>query len=96
MANMNHTPTPYRQGTGNPLRHSIRIINARGMLVAEARSAIETYEMTAANAAFIVRACNAHYDLVEALEMLLQDCKEKGRSASYRQAESALKLARGE
>ena len=50
-------------------------------------------------AAFIVRACNAHDDLVEALEMLMQTCQEEGhliRLASYRQAVSALKLARGE
>ena len=83
-----HTPTPWeviwKTSVGN-----------KEVVVADL-DCLPNNDENEANAAFIVRACNAHYDLVEALEMLLQDCKEKGRSASYRQAESALKLARGE
>lgn len=93
---MKHTKTPWH----------VNAITA-GRIVGNATVKAEKYQINSANntiatvyrssdAEFLVRACNAHYDLVEALEMLLQDCKEKGRSASYRQAESALKLAYGE
>ena len=63
-----------------------------------APAAFKSAEEMEATANSIVRACNAHDDLVEALEMLMRNFEEglPLRSTSYRQAVSALKLARGE
>ena len=91
---MNHTPTPWHIETKKI--HFADIYSLSGVWVAHCESAVAD---SVKDAAFIVRACNAHDDLVEALEMLMQTCQEEGhliRLASYRQAESALKLARGE
>jgi len=72
-----------------------------------ASSNIPIKEIDEANAEFIVRACNAHYELVEALEQAMgwaagYPLKGPGNSADrivaeqvYRQAEAALKKAKG-
>lgn len=92
---MNHTPTPYKIEVDTD---PITILGRDGMEVI-AHCGSSKIPSNHRKGAFIVRACNAHDDLVEALEMLMQTRQEEEhliRLASYRQAESALKLARGE
>src|SRR5574337_41044 len=101
MANMNHTPTPWKKGSRNLERHSRAILDSHGMLVAEARAATETWEQTEVNANFIVRACNAHEALVKAC----QAAKERALTPEHERGDvrelldtltRALKLACGE
>ena len=91
---MNHTPTPYKIEVDTD---PITILGRDGMEVI-AHCGSSKIPSNHRKAAFIVRACNAHDDLVEALEMLMRNFEEglPLRSTSYRQAVSALKLARGE
>ena len=69
--NMKHTPTPWILVYGDVIR------NMDGERVADCdTTALDTrprppIEKDKANAAFIVRACNAHGDLVAALESIL-------------------------
>ncbi len=100
-----HTPTPWRI-TGYGIIGGIE--DGSGQTVAQAqerpsRKRSEPDHERLANAAFIVRACNAHDALVEALV----EIREKASSASAWNAEgalaacealaeSALALARGE
>lgn len=52
-----HTPTPYVNNAGEA-----RIFNEHGAMIANCCG-----DYAATNAAFIARACNAHYELVAAL-----------------------------
>ena len=89
---MNHTPTPYTiEADTDP----ITIIGKDEEVVAHCGS--NEIPSNQRDAAFIVRACNAHDALVTALESLMRCSDDSSeRWDSYRQAESALKLARGE
>lgn len=64
-----HTPTPWyakpREG-----RMTVPIVSSDGVKLAEA-TAYTPYYTTAANADFIVRACNVHEDLLAACENAL-------------------------
>lgn len=87
-----HTPTPYTiELDTNP----ITIVDGNGEVVAYCgHSDIPANQR---KADFIVRACNAHDALVTALESLMRCSDDSSeRWDSYRQAKSALKLARGE
>lgn len=72
----NHTPTPWRVNTFNGDRQEVLDANGNNACVK-------------ANAAFIVRACNAHDELVAALELIdhpnavrtIEDAKRVARAA---------------
>lgn len=78
-----HTPTPYaskRAGyaTDGEYDHCIYAeIDGKRRVIAEVfgRVSEDCRPDAEANAAFIVRACNAHDELVEALEELREQCK---------------------
>lgn len=79
-----HTPLPWKQ-------------NNVGDVVSGKTVILETYDnQDEANAAFIVRACNAHYALIEALEGLLKEMNGYGDEEHEAKAIAALKLAKGE
>ena len=64
---MNHTPEPYRAE-----KFAIKAIDhGQWYTVARTMSSKLTDEGNQNNAEFIVRACNAHYELVEACQLLL-------------------------
>lgn len=97
-----HTPTPWAQGITCATDGS-RYITAdcgtkyhRRKIVAEAEEGPGAQD----NAAFIVRACNAHDALVEALEGLLtippSEPQDGPMSNWPEKARAALTLARGE
>ncbi|MBU6232591.1 hypothetical protein KGP36_08255 [Patescibacteria group bacterium] len=91
MANMNHIPLTidWDDDALHPALRNIQIYDANNVRVAE--------HVDGEYAAFIVRACNAHDALVTALESLMRCSDDSSeRWDSYRQAKSALKLARGE
>lgn len=76
-----HTPTPWMiSPCGAMAPDDVMIVadfgrNENGIqqisTVAKALSIRQTKEVTAANAAFIVRACNAHEELVRMLQVVL-------------------------
>lgn len=69
MTEVKHTPRPWKLGKndGNIVQH---IYDADGTWIAYTRSPdAMPCEVTTANADFIVRACNSHYELVEALAL---------------------------
>ena len=71
--NTKHTPTPWHVG----MRAAERIVyDGTGWAVANATIYHAEHEggQTLANAAFIVRACNAHDDLLAALETIANQC----------------------
>lgn len=72
MSEQKHTPTPWTVGPANQKAHEdshAGIHGADGFIVAEVQADVE--ELPAgANAAFIVKACNSHDALVEALKEL--------------------------
>lgn len=82
-----HTPTPWRTNSKN----ARRIFERKGLIVANCvlpdfgNASGKTSETAAANAAFIVRACNAHSDLVAALESVLPlaDAWADGKAGSH-------------
>jgi hypothetical protein len=75
-----HTPTPWRQ-QGEPNGHRI---NGEGGPVAVASPRFMDRTERLANAAFIVRACNAHEDLLAACKKLLGLVRERPENlASY-------------
>jgi len=72
--NAQHTPTPWHTGEGKAERI---IYAADGFAVADATVFHGLHvESPTANAAFIVRACNAHDELVAALKGLLDDMRD--------------------
>ncbi|MBU6232508.1 hypothetical protein KGP36_07800 [Patescibacteria group bacterium] len=112
MANMNHTPTPWE--VYKPMKGKYRGDFAVGTThkkdplfcyLAKGRDDIQ-----AANAAFIVRACNAHEKFIETLKELETDCLHLMQAAGVPnekitkpyansmlgRIQAALKLARGE
>ena len=70
----NHTPTPYICATG-PSMHGWPIVNSQGQMIAQLPVLPEGFpnkenidKRIAATGKFIEHACNAHDDLVTALE----------------------------
>jgi hypothetical protein len=102
MSDTKHTPTPYfvseRDGVDINFIHP----NKREYMVARAFVGIKND--AEANAAFIVRACNCHDELVEALEKLLdldwqilaQCDRDNSVNPRLAKARSALAKARGD
>ncbi|KQQ94971.1 hypothetical protein [Massilia sp. Leaf139] len=70
-----HTPTPWRVTDGTNIKDDCRPISEHGVLIAGAHGYngsgfFPSDEEAAANATFIVRACNAHEELVKALRVI--------------------------
>ncbi len=82
---MNHTPTPWQ-------------LSKRGEIERASTGTPVGVDTDGKNAAFIVRACNAHEALVEALQGVLQllpaESQGEGPSAWPEKARAVLKLAR--
>ncbi len=81
MSEAKHTPGPWKAEQvdvlGNdPTRWAV--LSDGGWVVASIENGIpgESLETEAANAAYIVRACNAHEDLLAALEAMV-DCQDE-------------------
>ena len=55
----------------------------------------EAGKIAEANAEFIVRACNAHYELLEALEGLINGIGAGISSEAYKKADAAINKAKG-
>jgi hypothetical protein len=81
MSNTKHTPTPWRLIEGNLIKQDYRPIgldDSSGVLIGSvcghpSSGFYPTEEEGAANAAFIVRACNSHEQLVNGLKNALED-----------------------
>ena len=70
---MTHTATPWTQDVDHQNKPNNLITDADNNVVAMSEwhpEGINDWNTSVANAAFIVRACNAHADLLEALETL--------------------------
>ena len=85
------TPRPWRTGGRESERHAIRILNAEGGLVAEARAAAGSWEDSKRHAELIVTAVNAHDRLTRenakmrrALQAVLSNPVVDGFSARIR------------
>ena len=66
-----HTPTPYHVGVDTDL-----VVNEKCLIVADCGRGFR--DDNCDNAAFIVRACNSHDALVEALKGLVDILSEQG------------------
>lgn len=93
MSESKHTPTPWRiSGTS-----SHRVTGKHGVLANcgndSTHSAVE--DQCAANAAFIVRACNAHEELLEALQKIAT-CESQAPGDVVDIARAAIAKARSE
>jgi len=75
-----HTPTPYSVDD-NPRRTRVRILNADSAWTATIEIASANTQEAKDTAAFIVRACNAHDDLVAALRVV--DCRCAAASGRF-------------
>jgi hypothetical protein len=88
-----HTPLPWTY------EGFTSIFAPSGLAVANTRADHFGADRAQANAAFIVRACNSHYEMVEALETLLADIDDQGYggvpSTNLPMAQAALAKAKG-
>jgi hypothetical protein len=66
-----HTPIPWKQDPTGDV--GFWVIGTSKVLVAETLNETCSQDESAANAEFIVRACNAHADLLEACQDALSD-----------------------
>lgn len=66
-----HTPTPWSGGHYSSVVGCL-IVGQGGRLICD--TAIQPKELAEANAVFIVRACNAHEELLSALKVVAKDC----------------------
>ena len=93
---MSHTPTPWYALVCDVKGHG-SLLNDTGLMIADCAYATEHENEGEVNAAFIVRACNAHEALVAALrdacDFVTPDRWGKGRPAWYDKACTALALA---
>ena len=69
---MKHTATPWKQHKGQWGIHNIED-SKEGQLLCEVQGSDSE-----ANAAFIVKACNAHEDLLRLLKLSLEDLEDYG------------------
>ena len=88
---MTHTPTPYRV-TGSEVNTSMWIVDAKNRRICT----IKTCDHDNDNAAFIVRCCNSHDELVKALEAMIHCETAYERATAYHKSIAALAAARGE
>ncbi len=92
-----HTPGPWTVSVGKKSR-----IMAREIILAECWDEVygpETQAESEANAAFIVRACNAHEDLLNACEVALSQLtedREEYLDSDIQQIKDAIAKARGQ
>jgi len=95
MADLQHTPGPWSIGKR-------RWITSGDLDIARIHSVSKIGEAEAvANAEFIVRACNSHYDLLETLDILRLDLENNGEIFGTDEAritlmEEAIAQARGD
>lgn len=97
MSEMKHTPLPWEVCNGIDIypvgdiaaRHYVADCDPDGACLADMALDVgehphtdSTYEMKKANAEFIVRACNSHYDLLDAVQRA-EAMIELMRSAAY-------------
>ncbi len=91
-----HTETPWRSYSGNGW-HEIHIVTApvgaRHHIVATLPSTYVTHSQWQANAEFIVRACNTHQQLVDALKMAKGIFADAGYDEALAQVCAALEAA---
>jgi hypothetical protein len=74
MAKTEHTPTPWdRKNTGTPTGNPGHLLFAGTRKIARL---VELDEENYANAEFIIRACNAHDDLLTALRQTAQQLRD--------------------
>lgn len=102
MPTQQHTPTPW-EGPFSQNNPAWRGVHKRGLPICTAWNGPNGEEFAEPNAAFIVRACNAHEALVAALEKAYDAFSEAVDNdnalvdhPALAEIESALKLARGE
>lgn len=93
-----HTPVPFRLDESGFTIHGPESPDKPLVIVADLHGihpGVSHYERRA-NAAFIVRACNAHADLLAALEALVSKCEaNKVSGPALNAARAALALAKG-
>lgn len=74
---MKHTKTPWRVGelnaTGIEIKHDDNTPGANSLVIARVTARQTWLSEAEANAAFIVRACNGHDDLVKALKEIVRN-----------------------
>lgn len=88
-----HTPTPWKEGKSSAPMTECIILSESGYVIGEVYNCQDNPENTA-NAAFIVRACNSHDALVEALAQCIDNLQGSGYDLSpYREV---LAQAKGE
>lgn len=102
---MKHTQTPWRVTDGTTIKEDSRPISEDGVLIASAcgysnSGFFPSDEEGLANAEFIVRACNAHDELVAALQRFVAVYGDtfvpnKGEVGPYEQAMAAIANATG-
>jgi len=86
MSTPTHTPGPWVNDEGLHNMMEFRIYSPTGRVIARLQDFTtfrEDVEEAEANAAFIVRACNAHEELVKALETLLERANGLDQSATH-------------
>ena len=105
---MTHTPTPWHVSAHWDSYYSPYYLLHGDVPADNEQTATSIRDQHEANAAFIVRCCNSHDELVKALEELLEDCDgwsnpETGAyrlfhptMASLNKARKALAAAKGE
>jgi hypothetical protein len=71
---MKHTATPWKSNGTKVLTDAVSIAQCRTALIL-------SHEQQTANAAFIVRACNAHDGLLSALKLALPICQDAARAS---------------
>ena len=89
---MNHTPGPWIVNTWTTGRRTIETMN--GLVICEVHN---THDGNEANARFVVQACNAHEELLEALKTLCAPTivRPVGFGERYERAEAAIAKATG-
>lgn len=91
-----HTPTPWVPAETNgriyirPQGHTVGTA-----AVAEVTKTNKPYSEYKENAAFMVRACNSHEALIEALEAIINDCEDFNAGAGRMENMSAGDLLEG-
>jgi hypothetical protein len=108
MTNTKHTPLPWKIHSVTD-KHHIQIRAKKAGTEFECSPAVlggwdTSAEENEANAQFITRACNSHYELLEALRLLLEDSYNaidnnnpmQIREATLIQSRAAIAKAKGE
>jgi hypothetical protein len=99
MAESRHTPGPWRVNSGHGELWIESVKHGRVICAFEKHRTGQYTEQDGANAEFIVRACNAHDELLAACEALISQYDAPGGPALTEQVEAvraAIAKARGE